>query len=136
MPVACWDPSLDLTACIWLTEISLSLIWLGASLGMEPHLALLSTIYSPHLRKITLTFSAYHFLGRDGLNVKFLAHEEWGAVEEVFLQLGARSRDVVNVVMRIMVVKRRDSDLVPKLPDCGKFMPRFKEVGKVEVRLL
>ena len=63
-----------------------------------------------------------------------LVHKEQGTVEGVLLQLAARSRDVVKVVIRLLVKSRGDS--VPKMLDYGTFMSRFKEVGKVEVRFL
>ena len=106
----------------------------GTSLGMEPRLALVSTLSSPRLRRITLTFNVSRFVKGSASSTTVLAHKEWGTVEEVLLQLAARSRDVVKVVIRLLVKSRGDS--VPKMLDCGTFMSRFKEVGKVEVRFL
>ena len=53
----------------------------------------------------------------------------------MLLQLAARSRDVIKIVIRLLVMKFR-SDSVPKMPECGTFMLRFKKMGKVEVRFL
>ena len=48
---------MDLATCTGLTEISISLIGVGTSLGMESDLALLLTISSPHLQMIFLALN-------------------------------------------------------------------------------
>lgn len=101
---------------------------------MEPHLTLLSTISSLRLRKITLTINVEPFFRGGVLDPMVLAHEGWGAVEDVFLQLAARNQDVINVAMRFLVIKRPGSNLVLKALDYERFMSRFKKVGKVEFR--
>lgn len=72
-----------------LTEISLSLVTLGSPSGMEHHLGLLSTIFSPRLQRITLTLNATCFVRRDKFGAMMLGHKQWESVEEVFLQLAA-----------------------------------------------
>jgi len=114
-----------------LTEIGLSLMSLGSSLGMEHHLALLSTISSPRLRKITLTFNVNYFVRRSKLDVKMLGHNDWETIEEVLLQLAARSLEVIEVVILLLAMKPPSS-----VPESRWFMSRFKEVGKVNIRFL
>ena len=101
---------------------------------MEPHLALLSTISSPHLQTISLIFDIKRFARKGELDAKVFAYGGWGAVEEVFLQLATRSRYNIDVVVFLSTMKRTSS--VPKVPKCGTFMSRFKKVGRVEVMFL
>jgi len=98
---------------------------------MESHLALLSTISSPHLRRITLTFNVVHFVRRSKFNPEVLARKEWGTADGVFLWLAAKSREVIQVIVLLMAMKPPSS-----VPECGRFLARFREVGKVQVRFL
>jgi len=63
--------------------------------------------------------------------VQMLGHNGWEMMEDVFLQLAARSLEVVEVVILLLAVKPPSS-----VPECGRFMSRFKEVGKVNIRFL
>lgn len=95
---------------------------------MEWRLALLSTIFSPDLQRITLVFDIFYLLRRDKICVKLLASEGWGALEEILLQLAARSRGVIEVLIYLLTGNPSSTG-----PECGTLMSRFKEVGKVTV---
>ena len=112
-----------------LREISLDLVGLGPSLRMEPHLALLSTIFSPRLQRVTLNLDVNHFVRRGKFDMEALGHQEWETVEEVFLQLAARSLEVIEIVMLLLAIMPPSS-----VPECRRFVSRFKEVGKVNIR--
>lgn len=128
----CWPLSLNLAACTRLTEISLALISSDStSLGVEPYINLLSTISSPHLRRITLALNVVRFARRSKFNPEVLACKEWGTADEVFVQLAAKSREVIEVIVLLKAMKPPSS-----VPECGRFLARFKEVGKVQVGFL
>ena len=96
------------------------------------HLTFLSTIASPHLRRITLTSDVSRSVKGGELDSKVLAHDGWETVEEILLQLAAKSRDVIEVVVLLFLRANCPSSVL----ESGTFMSRFKEVGKVEVRFL
>jgi len=98
---------------------------------MEHHVTILSTISSPRLQRITLTVNVNGFVRRSKLDTQMLGRKEWETVEEVLLQLAARSLEVIEVVILLMVMKPPCS-----VPECKRFMSRFKEVGKVNIRFL
>lgn len=95
---------------------------------MGSHLALLSTISSRGLPRITLIFDVNRLVCGGEPNQKVSTHKEWGTVEDVFLWLTASSV-VIGIVALLWALDRPSSVL-----KCGTFMPRFKEVGKVKVR--
>lgn len=73
------NPPLNLTPCVGLREIWPFHINSGRSLEfeMEPHLALLSSVSSPHLRKISLMFAGVgRFVRRGESYAKWLDGKE------------------------------------------------------------
>ena len=88
------------------------------------HAALISTISSPHLRRIELAFNGGPSTGEP---VDF-SREKWGALENVLLGLTRRSGKVIQ-----LVVSFQERAQLPHQRD--EFMSRFLVVGEVRFEL-
>ena len=63
--------------------------------------------------------------------MNMMDHEGWQVIEEVLLKLAARSLEVIEVVILLLAMKPPSS-----VPEHRRFMSRFKEVGRVNIRFL
>jgi len=77
--------------CTQLTEIRFPVLVDQDEGGIKPPAALISTISSPHLRKIVLSFDG----ALSSRNAADFSRETWGALENVLLELTRRSWNVI-----------------------------------------
>ena len=118
------DSWMTFAACTQLTEIRLPVLVDQDEGGIKPPAALISTICSPHLQKIVLSFDG----ALSTRNAVDFSRETWGALENVLLELTRRSR---NVIQLVLLFQDR-----AQLPHHGNnFMSRFLEVGEVRFEL-
>jgi len=115
------DPRLTLATCTQLAEIQLPACVEHSQGGIGLHAALLSTISSPHFRKIELVFGptllARHI-------AEAFSWGQWGALEDVLLELTRRSGNALQLVILFPGPSRLQRH-------CNELMPRFREVGEV-----
>jgi len=115
------DSWMTFATCTQLAEVRLP-VYMGQHRGAtRMHAALLSTISSPHLRKIELTFNG-------GLSTQevavVLSTKKWEALEDVLLELTRRTKNTIQLVVAFQErtqFQRR----------CNELMPRFRKVGEV-----
>ena len=127
-----WDPPMSLAACNELTEINLPLQFHVSSTNIQDCSMLLSTVCSPHLHRITLTFVKVLPTSNDSV-VPILLSFEWGVFEDALLGISSSSQGVIEVAMIFSVEDRTQS-----ISESGfeAFLPRFREVGKVRLEPL
>ena len=126
--------AVDLAPCTGLTEISISLIGVGTSLGMESDLALLLTISSPHLQMVFLALNVKRLVRKGELYAKIFSLTMNGELSKKCFYSSLPRVIIASMLSYFSAVKCTSS--VSKMSECRTFMSRFQKVGRVEVRFM
>ena len=121
---------MSLAACTGLTEINLPLPLHNFSRGVRNVSTLLSTVYSPHLRKIVLTFNRPLSVLDLGFMMNLLSCGEWRPLEDALLEVSSRCGNLLEVAIVFLAM-----DQAVLEPDWETVLPRF-ELGKTTAAIL